>query len=202
MSDRDDNDKKNKKTQQLSSFDFDQTPDAKQSEDESSQEDFDWRELANTTNPFAEDDAIDSIADTAVLSQDNPVLRRALHQQSSSGPNGTTTLGEKREVILLVRGMVERLVITEGTAFKLGRFDLSSKRNDEVDLTPYGAMDRGVSRVHAQLHIESDNLYITDLNSTNGTYLSGERLKPHEPTMLRKGAELMLGRLAIQVLFR
>ncbi|MEL6524583.1 MAG: FHA domain-containing protein, partial [Chloroflexota bacterium] len=62
--------------------------------------------------------------------------------------------------------------------------------------------DRGVSRVHAQLHYEGGKVFITDLGSTNGTFVSNERLEPKTPTVLRKGDELLLGRLSMQVLFR
>lgn len=149
------------------------------------------------------DEDSDLIKRTAVLSRNNPMMRRALNQQlSTTMPNGTSSLGEKREVILLIRGMAERLVITEEAAFKLGRFDIGPKGENDVDLVPYGAIDRGVSRLHAQIHLEGENLYITDLGSTNGTYLSGQKLEPHTPALLRKGDELLIGRLQVQVLFR
>jgi len=152
--------------------------------------------------PKKDESSTQPTRDTAVLSRNNPMLKRALNQQSSSMPNGTTSLGETREVILLIRGMVERIIMMEDRIYKLGRFEMATKSTEEVDLTPYGAQDRGVSRIHAQLHLSDEKLFITDLGSTNGTYLSGTRLEPNEPTSLRKGDELLLGRLAVQVLFR
>lgn len=113
----------------------------------------------------------------------------------------TGSLGGKREVILLIRGMVERIVISEDTVFRLGRFEVA-KEDHDIDLTPYGAIDRGVSRVHAQFHLKEDRLYVTDLASTNGTFLANRKLPAYQPTVLRKGDELRLGRLSIQVLFR
>lgn len=115
---------------------------------------------------------------------------------------GTDSLGDKQEIILLVRGMVERLIMEEKFVYKLGRFDIGATKKDEVDLTPYGAQDRGVSRVHAHIHLEDGYIYITDLDSKNGTYVGGERLEPHTPTILSKGNEVLLGRLSIQILFR
>lgn len=147
---------------------------------------------------------IDPAKDTAVLSRNNPALRRALNAAGADAdaPLNTTTLGDKQEVILLIRGMVERVVMEEGIIYKLGRFEIGTAAEDEIDLTPYGAMDRGVSRVHAQLHLEDGKVYITDLGSTNGTYIMTNRLEANTPTVLRKGDELLLGRLAVQVLFR
>lgn len=136
--------------------------------------------------------------DTAVLSSSRQRWRRVLNQQQ---PNGTATLGEQREVILVIRGMIERVMLREEKPIVLGRFDLGSKADGQVDLTTYGAIDRGVSREHAKLHLKDDRLYVTDLGSTNGTFLGGKKLTPNRPEMLRKGDELLLGRLAIQVLF-
>jgi hypothetical protein len=149
-------------------------------------------------------DEIDPTKDTAVLSRNNPALRRALNAAGTDedAPLNTTILGDKQEVILLIRGMVERVVMETGIIYKLGRFEIGTAGEDEIDLTPYGAMDRGVSRVHSQLHLEEGKVYITDLGSTNGTYISGTRLEANTPTVLRKGDELLLGRLAVQVLFR
>lgn len=138
--------------------------------------------------------------DTAVLSKENRTFQRAINKQEPAV--GTSTLGEQREVILVIRGMIERLTITEKMPFTLGRFELGRKESTEVDLTPYGALDRGVSRVHAQLHLKGDHLFVTDLGSTNGTYLAGARLEPNEPKLLRKGDELLIGRLSVQVMFR
>lgn len=145
----------------------------------------------------------DPSRDTAILSKNNPMLQRALnHQADDDNYEGTTTLGEKREVILLIRGMAERVVMQEGIIYQLGRFELGMSAPNEIDLTPYGAMDRGVSRIHAQLHLENNHLYITDLGSTNGTYITGNRIEAETPTALRKGDELLLGRLQVQILFR
>ncbi|MDX1995701.1 MAG: FHA domain-containing protein [bacterium] len=134
--------------------------------------------------------------DTAILPSNK---RRFLHHKVSPD---TVTLGEQRELILVIRGMVERVLLPRDTSIVLGRTDLNARFHPDVDLTPYGALDRGVSRGHARLHMEDDKLYVTDLGSTNGTFLAGKRLAPEEPTQLRKGDELLLGRLAIQVLFR
>jgi hypothetical protein len=120
----------------------------------------------------------------------------------STVPQGTATLGDTREVILVVRGMIERVMIREQHEVKLGRFEPSMRNPDELDLTPYGAMDRGVSRVHARIHIENNQLFITDLASTNGTYIGGVKVPANVATPLRKGDELTLGRLPIQVMFR
>ena len=153
--------------------------------------------------PTDDDDDAEAIGKhTTVLSADNPLLRRALSQNASAEHNGTTSIGDSREVILLIRGMIERVVMADHKAYTLGRYDMGVKGNDEIDLTPYGAADRGVSRAHAVLQLDGDHLYLTDLESTNGTYIAGEKLEPNTPTIVHKGDEVLLGRLAIQIMFR
>jgi len=139
--------------------------------------------------------------ETNILSRNNPMLRRILSNQSNENDN-TISLADKQEVILLIRGMIERVVVEKGITYKLGRFELGAAANDEIDLTPYGAQDRGVSRVHAEIHIKDGLIHITDLGSTNGTYVNSTRLEPKTPTPLKKGDELLLGRLTMQFLIR
>ena len=65
-----------------------------------------------------------------------------------------------------------------------------------------GAVERGVSRRHARLELKGGLLYIVDLNSSNGTFLRGQRLNPYTPTLLRTEDEVLLGRLAVQIVFQ
>ena len=53
--------------------------------------------------------------------------------------------------------------------------------------------NRFVSRRHFQVRFESDVFYISDLGSTNGTYLNGNKLNPNEDHILRDGDIVGLG---------
>jgi len=136
----------------------------------------------------------------------NPRKRNAAPEEAlpTTAPinQNTSSLGEAREMILLIRGMVERLIIDESIQYVLGRFETGARNPGEIDLTPYGAMDRGVSRHHLRIHFYEGRLYVTDMSSTNGTFIGKARLEPNNPVLLRKGDELTLGRLPIQILFR
>lgn len=139
--------------------------------------------------------------DTKVMSRSN--LRRAREEALQLEPQEKgTDLVIKHEVVIVVRGMVERLSLEVGKTYILGRTDLKSRSMPDIDLTPYGALDRGVSREHATIQLKDKHIYITDLESTNGTFVAGERLAPHEPQILHRGDSLELGRLAVQVMFR
>lgn len=134
---------------------------------------------------------------TTILSDKDMQHRSA---QSADQLRGTASLDLEHEILLVVRGMIERVLLKEGMVLRLGRFDLGEE--DTLNLTPYGALERGVSRVHAQLHVEDNHLYLTDLESSNGTYLLGKRLEPNVPVMLRQGDEALLARLPIQFMLR
>lgn len=71
----------------------------------------------------------------------------------------------------------------------------------DLDLAPYNAMERGVSRRHARLTRQSLTVMVQDLGSVNGTFLNGTRLVPFQPRVLRHDDELVLGRLALRVSF-
>jgi hypothetical protein len=136
---------------------------------------------------------------TAILPGESKFLKRAM---SSQQQGNTASLDGKQEVILVIRGLIERLLMEDGVEYHLGRFDPHLRKKQEIDLSPYGAEDKGVSRHHATLHRDGDYLYITDLDSRNGTFVGGQKLQPNVPTILKRGAELLLGRLSVQVLFR
>ena len=51
-----------------------------------------------------------------------------------------------------------------------------------------------VSSTHAMLdHLDDGSLYVTDLSSTNGTFVDGVELAPGQPVRLSAGAEVIFG---------
>lgn len=68
------------------------------------------------------------------------------------------------------------------------------KRKEEADIV---LADMSVSRLHARIVKESDNCYIEDLNSTNGTFKNGLRLQPYEKRELEEGDEIKVGRVVL-----
>jgi hypothetical protein len=79
----------------------------------------------------------------------------------------------------------------------VGREDPSSGIFPDIDLTPYGGEDGGVSRRHARmLHIGND-YFIEDLQSTNYTKLDGQRLPARVREKLEDGARIDFGRVAV-----
>lgn len=54
----------------------------------------------------------------------------------------------------------------------------------------YSIENKAVSRFHAKLEKEGDNFYITDLNSTNGTFLNEIRIEANTRRILHLGDEI------------
>ncbi len=52
-----------------------------------------------------------------------------------------------------------------------------------------------VSRLHATLEWDHEQVVITDHNSTNGTFVNGERLAPEQPRRLRAGDKINLAQV-------
>jgi hypothetical protein len=73
----------------------------------------------------------------------------------------------------------------------------------DVDLTPHQADELGVSRMHLSITYNEKHgtLSATDMESANGTFINGQRLRPEETRVLRHGDEVRLGKLTVMVYF-
>ncbi len=83
----------------------------------------------------------------------------------------------------------------------LGRADADSDWQPTVDLTPYGAVEKGVSRMHADLFFENDQVFVLELGSANGTRINGIKVHIGQAHQLCNGDELELGGLRLRVAF-
>lgn len=115
---------------------------------------------------------------------------------------GTARFGEDAAITLRIRDNAETITLQPAKRSVLGRSDAASSQQPDVDLTPYGALEKGVSRIHAAITRSEDTLTLVDLGSVNGTHLNGQRLIPDQPRVLRDGDEIRLGRLVAHVFFR
>lgn len=71
----------------------------------------------------------------------------------------------------------------------------------DLELMEYGANYKGVSRRHAILQVINSQLYITDLGSTNGTYLNSKFIPFGESKMINDNDVISLGALHFKVKF-
>ncbi len=84
----------------------------------------------------------------------------------------------------------------------IGRLDPDSGNFPDVDLTDYGAVEKGVSRHHAKIIRHGNGVFIKDLGSFNGTFVNGKKLTSYRFEVLQSGDELRLGKLALRVSFK
>jgi hypothetical protein len=59
----------------------------------------------------------------------------------------------------------------------------------------YVLSDESVSRIHARFDRQDNHIFITDMNSTNGTYKNGLRMQPQETIEIEPGDEIRFGNL-------
>jgi hypothetical protein len=138
---------------------------------------------------------------TAALPDNSVHLRRLVNNTRDKGTDELPS--HKPELVLSVRGMTEHYQFNDKLSITVGRSDQENIINVDVDLTPYGAHERGVSRVHLLMQLFPGNrIYVMDMGSSNGTHLSGERLTPFKFYLIHDYDYLVLGRLPVQVHFQ
>ena len=80
----------------------------------------------------------------------------------------------------------------------IGREDPVSNIYPDVDLTPHGGEEGGVSRLHAKIFLQNGQYMIEDENSTNFTFVNKQKLAPKTPTPINNGDEIRLGRVVLK----
>jgi len=147
--------------------------------------------LTQSTNVQFEDDLpyIMEPDDTQTM---NPVVDKT----SRPGANSTS-----RSVSLRVNGQELRLLLSADRSLVIGRSDVGSGHQPDIDLAPFGALKHGISREHLLLIFQRGSVFVTDLGSSNGTWLSGRPLSPYDPERLRDGDLLRPGSLEIGIKF-
>src|SRR5258708_21073358 len=79
----------------------------------------------------------------------------------------------------------------------IGREDAVSNIFPDVDLTPHGGEEGGVSRLHARIFFDYGQDMLGADNSTNFTFLQRQKLTAKTPTPLHHHHEINLGRILL-----
>lgn len=85
----------------------------------------------------------------------------------------------------------------------IGRSDPVASFYPDLDLSPYGGQEGGVSRRHAMIVQDNENkaLFLEDMGSTNGTRINGFSLEARRRYRLRDGDELEFGQVQMALRF-
>lgn len=96
----------------------------------------------------------------------------------------------------ITKEIIRRLYTSDGRiVMQLNKESCTiGKKKDEVDLV---LEDFSVSRLHARITKEENEMYLEDLNSTNGTYKNGLRMQPYERRKLEEGDEIKIGKVVL-----
>jgi len=110
----------------------------------------------------------------------------------------TVALGTN-SIALYIDNEVDPLILELTNQAILGRYTPNSTPQPRVDLTPYGAQERGVSRMHAIIRRTATGLVLQDLASSNGTWLNGTKLQPYVQTSIKSGDRFRLSQIEIEI---
>jgi len=122
--------------------------------------------------------------------------------QSPVTPQQFTTQVADTVVSLHMVDSGQILQLAGQTEYTIGRTADGQPILPDVDLSVYEAYAQGVSRLHASLKIHNQRVVITDLGSSNGTRVNGQKIVPHVDYPLNHGDMIALGKFAIQVLIK
>jgi hypothetical protein len=145
----------------------------------------------------------ESLQDTAnVILPTKEIVANSGNPSFARANWGTARFNSDSWIVLHVRDAADPLIVRPANELVLGRADTSSPMPPDIDLAAYGALEKGVSRIHAAICRSDDTLLLVDKESSNGTHLNGQRLAADQPRVLRDGDEIRLGRLVMHIYFR
>jgi FHA domain len=104
------------------------------------------------------------------------------------------------QIGLVIDGAPQNVILEGRPEYILGR-EGNEQVMPDLNLNPYGAREKGVSRVHAALRRDRTQVLLIDLGSTNGTRLNGKPLAAHQPIRVENGDEIRLGKLILTINF-
>jgi hypothetical protein len=115
-------------------------------------------------------------------------------------PVGKAMVAEQTPIIFDINGTSIALPMAD-TLIVGRRSPVPDDPQPDVPLNAFGADQNGVSRRHVKLSRRGDLVYVTDLGSSNGTFLNGRPITHHRERILRSDDELQLGYLKLKIRF-
>ena len=98
---------------------------------------------------------------------------------------------------LVVSASGAEIPLPEKDEILIGREDPVSGVYPDVDLTPHGGEEGGVSRRHARLIAEGGKYYVEDLDSTNFTFVNKQKVSPSARQEVGEGDNIRFGRVEV-----
>ncbi len=116
---------------------------------------------------------------------------------------GGDKLDAEHIIFLHVMGHDDPITVQVNVQIVLGRIsDEAGGDKAHLNLDGYGAESLGISRRHALLSRDEIRLHLSDLGSTNGTFLNGQRVGENAYAVVRDGDEIRLGQMTMRLFFK
>jgi len=130
-----------------------------------------------------------------------PVVNLNVSREITRPQRGNLNLDklDKRTIVLQIENFPEPILLRVIQTAFLGRASENFKVHPLLDLTPFGAVEAGISRVHAAIYRTASGMAIEDRASSNGTWLNGMRLEPRRFYTLASGDHLFFSKLSVEV---
>ncbi len=119
------------------------------------------------------DSSDDGTDKTTVLQGDTNTLNAELQKAK-----------EQEACLIIIRGT------PQGHRFFLTQNEMTIGREPAADIS---VADQGISRKHASIRKMTDRVLLTDLNSSNGTFINDKKVPPGDTVMLAKEDMVKLG---------
>lgn len=144
---------------------------------------------------------IDRIATQSIRKQPSDFLTSVENTGQTPKPVPTAS-GVDAAVSLYLIDSGQTVQLAGRSDFTLGRVAEGQPILPDIDLSPYEAYTQGVSRLHSCVKIINQRVVVTDLGSSNGTRVNGQKIMPHIDYPLNHGDVVALGKLKVQILIR
>ena len=108
----------------------------------------------------------------------------------------------REEFKLVVLNSGRKLDCPDKANIIIGRCDAFTGEAPDIDLAPDDALELGVSRRHACITFREGAPFITDLGSTNRTFINRQVMMRGQPYSLKDEDEIRLGNVILKVFFK
>lgn len=120
-------------------------------------------------------------------------LLRVIQELESSKED---VYGDRDFLRVLVKGSLEVIPIIQGRPIIVGRTSEA-----DFDLGIFGEIARSVSRRHAQISLSNGRLSIIDLDSRNGTHISGRKVMAGQAVFINRDDVIRIGNIEFSIMF-
>jgi DNA-binding response OmpR family regulator len=147
----------------------------------------DWKELAQV------------VGSVVGPPETTPGLQQTKRLRGTARLDVIPTEMRQDTLIVFVDNEREPITLMVQPTLTMGRQNPSGTGRTHIDLDPYKAYDKGVSRVHMTIRRNNTTFEVEDMNSANGSYLNNEQLSPGKFYPVKNADELRLGNMRLRL---